>query len=328
MAAAVRGSTPPSPPRPGPRLPLRFAFYLLVLVVVLLARFHPDAKKFLPDFNPFRETTERLVIGGVDTAPSLIPLLAADYQRLFPDAQLRLSSGGTLQALEELINRRADVAFLTRPPSERERAIIRAAGDSALCFPIALGAVLVISGKASGIDSLSLGDLRDLLGGERSEHLLRPRIERVYFPDPNNGLWEAVTDSLLPGAAAPESLIWLAGDREVLEAAGNDPASIGFVSSLSAATLDRARVQSVALSRSPGQRAFTPSEPTLAAGDYPLFHYLYVSCRPEGGPAAAAFVTHLFSGRGQRLVSRSGFLPARDVARLVHVVSRPVGAIP
>jgi len=37
------------------------------------------------------------------------------------------------------------------------------------------------------------------------------------------------------------------------------------------------------------------------------------------------FVTHLFSGRGQRTVKRLGFLPAREVAREIVLTTDPIG---
>ena len=69
----------------------------------------------------------------------------------------------------------------------------------------------------------------------------------------------------------------------------------------------------------------TPGEDEIATGDYPLHHYLYVSCRPDGGIQGSMFVTHLFSGRGQRTVKRLGFLPAREVAREIVLTTDPIG---
>jgi ABC-type phosphate transport system substrate-binding protein len=76
----------------------------------------------------------------------------------------------------------------------------------------------------------------------------------------------------------------------------------------------------------PGGSAFTANTQAVATGEYPLFHYLYVSCRPGSGALASGFVTFLSSGRGQRLVSRAGYLPAREVPRPIQLTSRPIGS--
>ena len=124
----------------------------------------------------------------------------------------------------------------------------------------------------------------------------------------------------------PASLRWMAGESEVVEAVSADGAGIGLGSTLALPEdLPGLGVRAVPVRRSATDTAFTASHEEVAAGDYPLFHYIYVACRRSPGAAAAGFVTFLFSGRGQRLVARLGYLPARDVPRIVQLVSRPIG---
>ena len=67
-----------------------------------------------------------------------------------------------------------------------------------------------------------------------------------------------------------------------------------------------------------------PEAAEVATGGYPLYHYLYAACRPQGGVLASGFVSFLHSGQGQRLVAREGFLPARNVPREIQLTNDPV----
>jgi ABC-type phosphate transport system substrate-binding protein len=69
-----------------------------------------------------------------------------------------------------------------------------------------------------------------------------------------------------------------------------------------------------------------PSHESVAAGNYPLYHYVYAATRSDVSLDGAKFVTHLVSDRGQRQVWRAGALPARITAREVFLSTRPLGA--
>jgi hypothetical protein len=83
-------------------------------------------------------------------------------------------------------------------------------------------------------------------------------------------------------------------------------------------------VRKVRITRDGAVAPAGPGESEVATGEYPLFHYLYVACRPRGGVQASGFVSFLSSGRGQRLVAREGYLPARDVPREIQLTNKPV----
>ena len=110
-------------------------------------------------------------------------------------------------------------------------------------------------------------------------------------------------------------------------AVSQDPASLGLGSTLAIPenlTERGARVLAIAARGS--EISVPPDAAHLAAGDYPLYHYLHVACHEASGSEASGFVTYLHSGRGQRMIARRGYVPAREVARTVKITSDPVGA--
>ena len=91
------------------------------------------------------------------------------------------------------------------------------------------------------------------------------------------------------------------------------------------ADLDSFGVRLVAVRGDSAASAAFPYRGQIARGEYPLFHYLYLTMRPRPKPVASGFVTYVYSSRGQRLVQAQGFVPARQTARIIHLTSKPLG---
>ena len=304
----------------------RVAFYLLVVVVVVLLR-GPGLKHGVTGFRfpAESDTVKTITLAGRELAPELIPRLVSDYQWSLPHLHVTVEDGGTARALEALANHRATVGLLYRPPTPDEKAImLSAVRDSVLYFPFAVGGIVVLAHDGSGPDSLDTNDLRRVLRGEAD-----PRVERLYAPDPNQGLWDAFRTCLGFAAAAPvpECVTFLQDEAAVVQAIIADPHGLGIASTLSLPdTVASLGIHAVAVRADGGKAAAKPEYARIGYGEYPLFHYLYAACLANGSVRGAMFVTHLTSDRGQRQVERAGFLPARHTARAIYLTRHRPGA--
>jgi phosphate transport system substrate-binding protein len=297
---------------------VRLGIYTAIVVGLVLFRAIPELRSRMPAAFPAADPS--LQVAGKSLAPELIGRLIEEYRNDYPEVHVEAREGGTTKALEDLVNREVDAAFLSRLPNEKESAAIREVRDSVMTFPIALGGIAVLAAPSSEVDSLSLDDLRAAARGEGP-------WTKLYAPDPNRGLWDALTAQLEVAADPPPQLQWVPAEQDVVAAVAEDPGALGFASTLALSRdLSPDVARPVGIRKGAGQPAFTANPQEVATGDYPLFHYLYVSCRPGSSALASGFVTYLYSGRGQRLVSRSGYLPARDVPRLIQLDNKPIGA--
>ncbi|MGD9546468.1 MAG: PstS family phosphate ABC transporter substrate-binding protein [Candidatus Krumholzibacteriia bacterium] len=312
---------------------VRMIIYLVVIAILLVNRGEIPWRRLAGTFRQAEQEDPLLRVGGRDLAPRLIDRLLAGYRQDYPDLALEVRSGGTNQALEDLINGRVDVAFLYRPPTPAEQDLFReTAGDTAVVTPVAVGAVLVLAAEGDRTDPLTPAGLAGILAG-RTPGPAGP----VYLPDPNEGLWDAVRSGLgLPGDLPPAGspVVFLAGPDAVL-AAVRDTGAAGLPGAW-------CLVSGLALSRDPGEgapdglkflpmqagpdsAAAAPAYETVATGTYPLHHLLYAACLDTGGRQGGRFVTHLASARGLRQVERAGVVPARQILREIHLSRDPVG---
>jgi ABC-type phosphate transport system substrate-binding protein len=307
------------------RLFVRVAFYLLVMTVVFIVRGQKAQRGVgfrLPNES---DTVTTITLMGRELAPRMVPRLVSNYHREYPRLHVQIEDGGTTRALEALANRRAGVALLYRPPTSSEQSIIRSAvGDTVLYFPIALGGIAILANARTAIDSLSLADLRRFVREEEGT-----RIERVYAPDPNQGLWDAFLRGLgqPEDSGVPSRVTFLQDEPAVIQAVANDPNALGIGSTLSLPdTLSGYGVRFVRILSDTGSVAVGPEYERVGYGEYPLHHYLYAACLANGGVRAAMFVTHLTSDRGQRQIERTGVLPARQTVWPIVLTRRPVGS--
>lgn len=303
--------------RLGTTVLVRLFIYVLAAILFFVFRgrvdwrrlTHPAPASGLPD------TT--LVVTGADLAPLLADNLVHRYGRDYPRLRIHLRGGTSAQALQELIDARSHVALLARPPSSVEQGeFTRVTGDTAIWYPVALGAVLVVSAPDPSDTVAALETLRPLAGGRAGS------ARRLYVPDPNSGLWWAFLARLglpnAPSSVPPPGVVFLKDDDAVLTAVLADAGSLGIVSSFALRKpLSAWGLQALAIRARPGAPPVTADNLTLSTGDYPLWCYLYAGCLARGDMPGGMFVTYLTSPRGQRQIESTPYLPAKIVSREV-----------
>lgn len=302
---------------------IRYSIYILVIGALFVAR-GTDV------LDSWRErvlvgSEGQLILSGAQLAPDLTAVLIDAYRRDYPDLDVVVRGGGTAHALEDLLQGETDVAFLIREPSPQEHEIFRAAtGDTIAYHTVAVGGIAFLQSSSRPYLSVDCNEVRALLRGKDS-----PRIERIYAPDPNTGLWASLGRQLWEGCEVPQhevNVVFLADEKQVMEAVSNDHEALGVVSTISVdPTILPPGLNAVAVEVDPGESSYLPLREEIAQGQYPFYHYLYAGLRRGGDAQARKLVTYLTSDSGQRTVERAGYLPQRRVLREVHLSKKAVG---
>jgi len=319
----------------------RVIIYSLVVICLFLYRNRIDWSRLTTSFQDGRQNDPTLVVAGRDLAPGLVDVLVAHYHRDYPDLDIRIQGGGTNQALEDLVNRRVDVALLSRPPTSAEQDLFRQTdGDTAIVEPVGIGAIVILAGSETFREDLPSGNRPGIsprqLGGLMAGDM-QGLCDRFYAADPNLGHWAAAA-KLLGRDAEPideATVIYLADDRQVARAVTHDPRAVGMIASFdlpatTARTLpaweDSATgPRIVPLAGPSGNEKTDPTYENVATGAYPLYVSLFVACRAGGGIQGGKFLTHLVSGRGQRQIERAGCIPAKQVLREIYLTTQAPG---
>ncbi len=316
----------------------RVIIYAVVAVSVFIYRNHIDWSRLTAAFRGREQSEPTLVLAGRDLAPHLTDVLVDHYRRDYPELDIQTLPGGTNQALEDLVNLRADVAFLSRRPTPAEQDLFRQVdGDTAIVEPVGLGGILILAGSETfqggrspqALTGLTVEQLGGMMAGDMQGY-----CDRFYAADPNLGHWAAAA-KLVGRASDPvdeTAVVYLADDREVARAVANDPRGMGMVASfdlpaspvrtLPAWEDSAAGPRIVPLAGPPDGEETDPTYENVVSGAYPLFISLFVACRTNGGIQGGKFLTHLASGRGQRQIERAGCIPAKQVLREVYLTTK------
>lgn len=301
----------------------RYVIYIVFVVGLVAWRFWPT---LTPTIRKVPGIEKRagggIVISGTDNAPGLLMESVVQFKSDYPKVDVQLEGGGTVHALEDLLNRRAAVAALSRPPTARERKIAGDRSDSLLYYPVALGGIVILAPRASGLDAVALDDVRSLVIGEPTDLFRARGIARIYGPDPNSGLWEALLERLGYTGVLPPRYVPLATGQLVLEAVRQDAHSVGFASDLTfELPADDPAIVELRVGDS-AESAAAPTKANLVEGGYPLYHHLYLCTTAVSDVLAGGFVTYYTQPTGQRWVAKRGFLPARLPMREIRLTGK------
>lgn len=316
---------------------IRIAVYLAVILGIMLYRGGVPFKRFRSALRSAGNEHPTLVLAGRDLAPPLVEKLAAEYRRDYPKLQVTVLPGGTYRALDQLLARETDVAFLMRAPTAAEQDLFRQAdGDTAVTAAIALGGLALLAGSEASTGPVSPAELKAALASANAGAGLGALCGRFYAPDPNEGSWDALLAALgLPIADIADTsgtntgpVVFLADAAAVIAAVAADSTAWGVVSTLNAGLEPEAGppagTRFVAVTAA-GANGTAPTVANIGTGAYPLHHTLYVACRGAGGLEGVKFINHLGTARGLRQVENAGVTPARLVAREIQLSRDAVG---
>lgn len=301
---------------------MRVAFVCLLLVVSG-CREKPDTLS-APDGSASGRPMGGQGFSGtlhLGTTPELAPLVreqADDFMRLYPAATIQIIEETARGAVVGVLRGELEMAIVDRSMNNEEREIAGKYGVEVGQTLIGEGAVVVVVPEASPVQSLTVEDVRALIGGESvtwaSVAPGAPGVARLVTTDRNAGTVEYVGRRLLPEGVLPQSAIRASDETDVLARVAGRSDAIGFVSALTYRRDTTYQVRAIPLVDSLGQTV-QPSPRAVYLDEYPLRQPIVFVTRSERGGLGAGFATFLLDTRAQEVVQRAGLVPARPPVR-------------
>jgi len=266
-------------------------------------------------------TREILVITGSTTVLPVVEECARECMKLNPNADIRVSGGGTGVGIANLIDGICDIAMASREPGPEEIARANETGVNLVLHRIAIDAICVIVHPVVEETlgeplELKLEDLREIFTGERRywnqvDPRLPPEPIIVFVREPGSGT-----------RGTFEELILREGDECIGYEKHGNPAlrdavaatkwSIGYVGL--GFVNEGVRVVWI-YNEELGEYA-EPSKESARSGIYPLTRYLYLVTDgvPPEGSLARDFIEFVLSPEGQRIVEEVGYISITERA--------------
>jgi phosphate transport system substrate-binding protein len=272
--------------------------------------------------NPPRFAGKFTSIGSGGTT-ALVNQWAAEFATLYPEIEMDIHGGGSLDALPPLLEGKVDLVPMSRPMSAEEAARFKQKfGYEPSQIVVAQDAIGVFVNKNNPLKGLTLTQLdaiysrEDKRGGGRPEFwsdlgvtgpladkpISRVCLNRAY------GSHLFFRDYVMQGSDYRFDVQFEVVPSSLVQAVGADDAGIGFASVMFAT----ARTRFVPLQADDG-RYLLPSYENTLNGRYPLVRPLRIvfNRKPDGtmNPAAREFLRFAVSRRGQRIIALAGSYP-------------------
>lgn len=199
---------------------------------------------------------------------------------------------------------------------------------------IATDAIALIVHPSCKDSLISMKQIKAILSGEiitwnqiNPESPARPI--KLLFDNKNSGIVKYLADSLCRGAFSAANASAMEFNREVIEYTASHPDVLGFVStswignrndSLHLSFHKKIKVVSVSEADVPTlDNSYKPYQAYLLDNMYPLSRSVYmINAEPRSG-LSTGLVSFVASDKGQRIILKSGIIPAVAPTRVVNV---------
>ena len=257
-----------------------------------------------------------------------------EYQ--YPDAHILARYEPQSVALDSLMSLNTKTIVIARDLTDQEKRVLRSKKKSVKSAKIAVDAVALIVNKENPIEMLTVGEVADILSGSsRQWNDLEPSKLgeiAVIFDDKGSSLVSYMRDSLLNGGelgpnvyaqgSVPKVFDAVRQNTSDMSGADVDPDSLAVEmlsdSPVIGATLSD-DIKVLKIRRNDEVTAYKPYQQNIFDGTYPLFRQIYMITTGVSGSLASGFYSFVTGETGQKIIMKTGILPARTRIQVVQL---------
>ena len=256
------------------------------------------------------------------------------FEGLYPKANIIPVYADEVDVITSLIQDSVRLAVTTRKLSSEERESLNARKLFPKEVKIATDGVALIVNKANPDTLITMDQIRKILTGEVTEwNQIYPQSKlgklQLVFDNPNSSTVRFAIDSICAGKPLSKNLNAQESNENVIDYVAEVPNAIGVIGaswignkndSTRLSFSDRITVMGVsrddiALSAN----SYQPYQAYLAMGLYPLTRDVYIITTDPKSGLPSGFTTFVGSDKGQRIILKTGIVPATQAIRIVNV---------
>lgn len=294
--------------------------YIVVLVVLGLFIGCSSNKK--------SEKKDDILSGEIPVSvdETILPLFLEQkevFESSYYDAKITVLANPEVQSINTLLRDEAAIAFLTRELTAEEKKHFENKSTPGRIYPVGYDAIVLVTNKESSDSSMRVGDIVELLKGNKVKDV------KLVFDNLNSSILRYFIDAGEIDKVANTYVETAANSEGILHEISKSTGKIGLISynqylslKSSFTEIEKIRILSVLNEQGAEQKYVLPSQASLSVGEYPLKRTIYVlNYQPNIGLGVglSAFLT---GDRGQRIVLKSGLLPATMPGREIIIRDR------
>lgn len=248
---------------------------------------------------------DTIKIGGTGTGLGAMKLMAQEFHKSRPDAQLIVTpSLGSTGAIRAVLDGAVDIGISARPATAEEKR------QGATARAYARTPFVIATGAKNNSAGLTLPQLVQIYSGKVTRWPDGSPIRLVVRPDADADTmvmraFSAEMNNAISVALARQGLRMANTDQDNADALEQLPGALGTTTLTQIMTENRA-IRPMALD------GVTPTLQSLAAGGYHYFKTLYLLTSRNPSPLTKDFVAFIRSPAGQAVLARSGNLALQE----------------
>lgn len=277
------------------------------------------------------------------------------FEYIYPEAHVLARYGTEAEALDSLMSLNTRTIVIPRDLTQAEVKRLKDKRRTPRSSRIAVDAVALVVNPANPADAMSLREVGEILSGEiktwqdlHPDYPDKPIV--IVFDDAGSSMVKYMRDSLINGKELGPNVYAQGSIAGVLDAVKKDRSAIGVIG-VSWLTTDLRKIESVdsiaaevtdetaavkmddinarvegsgvkvlALMRNDDRRAYRPYQQNIYDGSYPLTRSIYMITLAHSGSPAGGFYSFVTSYSGQKIIMKTGVLPARMQINVVELI--------
>ena len=286
--------------------------------------------------------------GPTDTYSSGVVSIAADesfepiiqeeievFESLYPLAGIVPRYTTEVEAINLLLKDSVRLAIATRTLTKEEMNSFHSRKFFPREIKLATDGLALIVNRANPDSLLSVRDFRRILTGEvKNWKEVNPNSRlkgiQVVFDNKNSSTVRFAMDSICGGKELAEGNVSaLKTNQQVIDYVANNPDAMGVVGvnwlgnrsdTTNLSFREEIRVMSVSAEDvATPANSYKPYQAYLFYGNYPLARSIYALLNDPRSGLPWGFASFMTSDKGQRIILKSGLVPATQPVRIVHV---------
>lgn len=286
--------------------------------------------------NTIKNTTTSGVI-TICVDETLKPIIEQQievFEGLYPKANIIPIYTSEVEAFNQLFNDSVKLIVATRSLSEEEIKAMQANNLYPKISKVAIDGVALISHRSNPDSLVTMEQLHDIFTGKTTRwEQINPKSRmgdiEVVFDNTNSSTVRYVIEKINKGAELKGNIKATHTNEGVIDYVAKVPNAIGVIGSnwigndndttnLSFNDL----IQVMLVSTDPiafNGNSYQPFQAYLAMELYPLSREIYMICTSNRNSLPYGFTSFVSSDKGQRIILKSGILPAKQPLRVVNV---------
>ncbi|AKD02516.1 substrate-binding domain-containing protein [Pontibacter korlensis] len=275
---------------------------------------------------------------NISVDESFMPIIESEistFEGIYKYANIDAAYKPEGQVVQDLLNDSTKIAILSRELTQEEKAVFDKQNRVPRVTKIAIDAVALITNKQNKDTLLTMEELKKVFSGEiKTWKELDEESElgdiTIVFDNNNSSTARYVRDSLITGNKLPPNTFASNSHKALIDYVEENKNAVGVIGVNWVSDFDDStavgflkRINVLGISEDPApvttEDYYQPYQAYIAQEAYPLRRYLYIISTEGRTGLGTGFASYVASDKGQRLILKSGLVPATMPVRVVSL---------